>query len=114
MAADTLFTGYDHVAYATRDTDATVTVLRALGFAVTIYKQELARFKVFITKLVSAAGHVAEVVEPTGPGSVVSGVLADRAAAVYHTCFRANDFHQAFERLKRGGAVTITRPLRIP
>ena len=75
---DGLFTGYDHVAYATRDTDATVKVLEALGFTLKIYKEEIKKFNVYITKLVSERGHVAEVVEPVSSPSVVSDLLGDR------------------------------------
>jgi methylmalonyl-CoA/ethylmalonyl-CoA epimerase len=114
MSAEQLFRGYDHIAYATRNTDGTVALLEALGFSVGIHQQPLDKFKVRITKMVSPAGEVAEIVEPTSPSSVVSGFLAERGATVYHTCFRVTDFHEAFRRVKQAGAVVITRPMRIP
>ena len=113
MTEDGLFSGYDHVAYATRDTDATVKVLQELGFTVKIYKEEISKFNVYVTKLVSES-QVAEVVEPISAPSVVSDLLSERDATVYHTCFRTNDFHKARERMKRAGAVTITKPMEIP
>jgi 4-hydroxyphenylpyruvate dioxygenase-like putative hemolysin len=114
MPAEELFLGYDHIAYATQDTDATVKLLQELGFQVGIHKADLGKFKARITKMVSGAGDVAEIVEPTNSSSVVSALLADRGATVYHTCFRATDFHEAHARMKKAGAVTITRPMRIP
>lgn len=110
-----LFIGYDHVAYATRDTDASVKLFEALGFTVKIYKREIDKFNVFVTKLVSADSHVAELVESRGGASVVGQVLDDeKEAAVYHVCFKTNDFQRAQAKLKQAGAVTVTRPMRIP
>jgi len=41
-------------------------------------------------------------------------VLADREASIYHACFRTTDFHTALAKLKKLGAVAITKPMRIP
>lgn len=109
-----LFAGFDHVAWASRDTDATVGLLQALGFEVRVYKQPLDKFNVYVTKLMAASGHVAEVIEPRGPGSVVSRLLEHQEAAVYHVCFRTRDFRAAQAALQQAGAVTVTRPMRIP
>jgi 4-hydroxyphenylpyruvate dioxygenase-like putative hemolysin len=114
MSAPDLVSGYDHVAYATKNTDATVALLQSLGFAVTIYKEKLDRFDVYITKMVSRSGHVAEIVEPLGARSAVSAVLQTMDATVYHTCFRTDDFHATHRRLKEQGAVSVTNPMRIP
>jgi aminocarboxycyclopropane-forming enzyme len=116
MSDEPLFIGYDHVAYATRDTDATVEILEQLGFSLKIYKEELKKFNVYVTKLVSGGGAecVAEVVEPISSQSAVSGLIGDRGSMVYHACFRTNDLRKAQERLKSAGAVTVTRPMRIP
>lgn len=116
MDGPKLFGGFDHVAYATRDTDGTVRVLGELGFEVKIYKEELKKFNVYVTKLVSTENprDVAEVVEPLEGNSVVSRLLADKEAAVYHTCFRTRDFYKAQAALKRAGAVTISRAMEIP
>jgi aminocarboxycyclopropane-forming enzyme len=106
--------GYDHVAYATKDTDATVKILSALGFTVKIYKQEIDKFNVFITKMVSSGHDIVEIVEPRAASSVVTRLLGENQAAIYHACFKTHDFHGAQDRLKEAGAVTITRPMRIP
>ena len=105
---------YDHVAYATRDTDATVKVLSMLGFTLKIYKQEIDKFNVFITKMVSDGNDVVEIVEPKGSPSVVSNLLGENQATIYHACFRTQDFHGAREKLRNAGAVTVTKPMRIP
>jgi 4-hydroxyphenylpyruvate dioxygenase-like putative hemolysin len=114
MPVHKLVTGYDHVAYATRNTDATVALLTTLGFVLAIYKRKIDRFNVYITKMVSAAGHVAEIVEPSGPRSVVSGILENTEATVYHACFLTQDFHATHRRLRDFGAVSVTNPMRIP
>jgi 4-hydroxyphenylpyruvate dioxygenase-like putative hemolysin len=114
MSDSELSTGYDHVAYATKDTDATVKLLTTLGFTVKIYKQEIEKFNVFITKMVSRDNHVAEIVEPRGAPSVVSKLLDGNEATIYHACFKTDDFEGARERLREAGAVTITKPMRIP
>jgi aminocarboxycyclopropane-forming enzyme len=114
MSDRELFIGYDHVAYATRDTDATVKLLEVLGFAVKIHRQELDKFNVYVTKMMLNGGAVAEIVEPRGERSAVSKVLADKESSVYHACFKTNDFHAALDKLKKFGAVTITKPMRIP
>ena len=114
MADEELFIGFDHVAYATRDTDATVKVLEQLGFTLRIYKREIQRFNVYITKMISHDKSVAEVVEPITSPSVVSALLKDREATVYHSCFLTNDFNAARKRMKKMGAVTITKPMHIP
>ena len=114
MADEELFIGFDHVAYATRDTDATVRLLEQLGFILKIYKREIPKFNVYITKMMSCNSHVAEIVEPISSPSVVSALLTGRDATVYHSCFLTNDFTKARERMKKMGAVTITKPMRIP
>jgi aminocarboxycyclopropane-forming enzyme len=114
VADDRLFIGYDHVAYATRDTDATVKLLSLMGMELRVYKQPLDRFGCLITKMVSG-DDVAEIVEPQpGEASVVSRLLGDKDATVYHTCFRTNDIRAAAQALKALGALTITHPMRIP
>jgi len=105
---------YDHVAYATTDTDATVKILSTLGFTLKIYKQEIDSFNVFITKMVSSQRDVVEIVEPRGASSVVSRLLARTPATIYHACFRTDDFRAASESLKQAGVLTITKPMRIP
>ncbi len=112
MAADGVFDGFDHVSYATLDTDATVEIFRALGFELRNYKEAQDDFGVLISKLVSPAGDVIEVVEPRGADSAVGKLLRDQnqKTMVYHTCFRTADFEAACARLKRAGALTITKP----
>ena len=114
MPEEPLFIGFDHVAYATHDTDATVRLLELMGFQLKFYKEPLDRFGCYITKMLSGED-VAEIVEPRpGESSVVSRLLEGRDATVYHTCFRTNDLLAATRELKRQGALVITKPMRIP
>lgn len=112
MAAEGDRVGLDHVSYATRDTDATVAVLRTLGFELRNYKEPQADFGVLISKLVSPTGDVVEVVEPHGDGSVISKLLRDhkQQTMVYHACFRTDDFEATYAQLKRAGALTLSPP----
>lgn len=104
--------GFDHVSYATLDTDATVEILRALGFELRNYKEGQSDFDVFISKMVGPAGDVVEVVEPRSADSAVSKLLRDQnqKTMVYHTCFRTEDFEGTCARLKRAGALTVSKP----
>ena len=113
MSDRELFTGYDHIAYATRDTDASIKLLEALGFEVKVHRQVIERFNVYMTKMVLNGGPVAELIEPCGERSAVSRVVADKQASVYHACYRTRDFAAAFDKLKQLGAVAITKPMRI-
>ncbi|MEA2663498.1 MAG: aminocarboxycyclopropane-forming enzyme [Candidatus Eremiobacteraeota bacterium] len=104
--------GFDHVSYATLDTDATVEILRALGFELHNYKEGQSDFDVFISKMVGPEGDVVEVVEPRSADSAVSKLLRDQnqKTMVYHTCFRTDDFEGTCARLKRAGALTVSKP----
>jgi catechol 2,3-dioxygenase-like lactoylglutathione lyase family enzyme len=110
--ADEVFAGLDHVSYATLDTDATVEIFRVLGFELRNYKEAQSDFDVLISKMVSPAGDVIEIVEPSGPESAVGKMLRDQnqKTMIYHTCFRTDDFDAAVARLKRAGALTISKP----
>ena len=112
MAVDEVFAGFDHVSYATRDTDATVAVFRALGFELRNYKELQDDFDVLISKMVSPGGDVIEIVEPRGADNPVGKLLRDQnqQTMVYHTCFRTTDFEAACARLKRAGALTVSPP----
>lgn len=104
--------GFDHVSYATLDTDATVELFRALGFELRNYKEAQNDFNVRISKMVGPAGDVIEIVEPGGADSAVSRLLRDQnqKTMVYHTCFRTDDFEATCARLKRAGALTVSKP----
>lgn len=104
--------GFDHVSYATLDTDATVELFRALGFELRVYKEAQNDFNVLISKMVGPTGDVIEIVEPRGADSAVSKLLRDQnqKTMVYHTCFRTDDFEATYARLKRAGALTVSKP----
>ena len=112
MAAEKPLSGFDHVSYATRDTDATIAVFRALGFDVRVYKEAQDDFDVVISKMVSPGGDVIEIVEPRGEESTVGRLLRDhkQQTMVYHACFRTDDFEATYAQLKRAGALTLSPP----
>ncbi len=115
MPDNDFFTGYDHISYATKDTDATVAILTALGFVLKNYKEGQDDYDVYVTKMVSSAGDVAEIVEPRSEASAVSEILRklQQQTVVYHTCFRTTDFDAAHAALKRAGAVSIFKPTTV-
>lgn len=106
--------GCDHIAYATRDTDATIRLLEMLGFRTVIYKQPLERFGVSISKLMSSRGDIVEVVEPLSQGSSVSRLLAQSSATIYHAAFRTDAFGLTREALLAAGALSVSSPTTIP
>lgn len=103
-------TGIDHVAYATRNTDNTIGFLATLGFDVKIYKVVIEKQNVYVSKVSNQKGDVIEIVEPIGYPSAFDDILGERDAAVYHTCFMVDDFEEIVSKVKKAGAIAITRP----
>lgn len=104
----------DHIAYATRSTEKTSAFFTALGFEVLFHKQPIDTFGVLITKLRSPAGEIVEVVEPLCADSVVSRLLVNVEACVYHVAFRVGDMQATQASLASLGGVTVTTPMAIP
>ncbi|MDH1624075.1 VOC family protein [Stutzerimonas stutzeri] len=104
----------DHIAYATRSTEKTLAFFTALGFEVLFHRQPIEKFGVLITKLRSPAGEIIEVVEPFRPNSVVSRLLQDVEACLYHAAFRVGDLPTAQATLAGIGGVTVTTAMTIP
>jgi aminocarboxycyclopropane-forming enzyme len=104
--------GLDHIAYATRDADATTRILAALGFEVAIHRQPVDRFGVAVTKTIAVdhADSVVELVEPRGPRSAVHALVQRHPCALYHACFRTDDLERTRARLLAAGAITISAP----
>ena len=108
------YLGIDHIAYATRSTEKTSAFFTALGFEVLFHRQPIDKFGVFITKLRSPAGEIVEVVEPFRPDSVVSRLLQDVDACLYHAAFRVSDLSATQASLAQIGGVTVTTAMTIP
>ncbi|WP_314388488.1 VOC family protein [Pseudomonas brenneri] len=104
----------DHIAYATRSTQKTAAFFTALGFEVLFHRQPIEKFGVLITKLRSPAGEIVEVVEPSRPDSVVSRLLVNVEACLYHAACRVNDLQASQVSLAGLGAVTVTTAMSIP
>lgn len=114
MKNESILHGCDHVAYATRNTDATISLLRTLGFSPVIYKRPLERFGVLVSKLGSLRGDLVEVVEPISDRSSVSRLLRTQSATLYHAAFRTPYFNTTRSDLLGIGALSISRPAVIP
>ncbi|AOI76840.1 MULTISPECIES: VOC family protein [unclassified Burkholderia] len=106
--------GCDHIAYATRDADATIRLLEMLGFSTVVYKQPLERFGVSISKMMSPRGDIVEIVEPASPTSSVSRLLAHASTVLYHAAFRTGTFGATREALLAAGALSVSSPATIP
>lgn len=104
----------DHIAYATRSTEKTSAFFKTLGFEVLFHRQPIETFGVFITKLRSPAGEIVEVVEPFRADSVVSRLLLDVEACIYHVAFKVGDLHTTQASLAKIGGVTVTNAMTIP
>ncbi|BAI73715.1 coronamic acid synthetase (plasmid) [Azospirillum sp. B510] len=109
-----VFRSIDHVAYATRDAARAAAFYEALGFEKIVDAQPIEAFGVHITKLRSPVGEIVELVEPFRDNSVVSRLLLDVEACLYHVAFRVDDMTLAGQALRAQGALTITEPMDIP
>src|SRR3990167_5432951 len=106
---------FDHIAYATNHTDNSMEIFSILGFKNQLfYKQKIDKFSSYITKLQSATGQVLELVEPYSNQSVVSKILQNQQAIIYHSAFFTADLILTLTQLKKAGAVIITEPMTIP
>ncbi|QIH11022.1 MULTISPECIES: VOC family protein [unclassified Pseudomonas] len=108
------YLGIDHIAYATRSTQKTAAFFTALGFEVLFHRQPIDKFGVLITKLRSPTGEIVEVVEPFRPDSVVSRLLVNVEACIYHAAFRVDDLAATQASLAGIGGVTVTNVMTIP
>lgn len=106
---------FDHIAFATNDTDETMKVISLIGFdEVLFYKQPLIKFNSYITKLKSKQGSVVELVEPSSQQSVVKKILKGREATIYHSAFLSKDLNSTLELLRSAGTIIVTEPMSIP
>lgn len=106
---------FDHIAFATRDTDKSIEIFSLLGFNKELfYKKEIEKFNSCITKLQSISGQVIELVEPSSEQSVVRNLLKDKNATIYHSAFLTSDLMTLLVQLRSVGAVLVTEPMEIP
>lgn len=85
------------------DPRKTSAFFKTLGFEVLFHRQPIETFGVFITKLRSPAGEIVEVVEPFRADSVVSRLLVDVEACIYHVAFKVGDLHTTQASLAKIG-----------
>jgi len=106
---------FDHVAFATTKTDASIEIFAILGFdRMLFYKKNISKFESLITKLTSLKGQIIEIVEPSSEKSVVHRLLKSYQGTVYHTAFLVNDIEKTIVQLKELGTIVITEPMSIP
>lgn len=105
----------DHVAFATKFTDESSKVFHILGFEnVLFYRQPIEKFDVYITKLQSNGGQLIELVEPISSTSVISKLLTNQSATIYHSAFLTNDLLDTLNKLRKANVIVITEPMTIP
>ncbi len=102
--------GIDHIAYATKDTDKTVEFLQSFGFEIKVYKRSFEKHKAYVTKLINKNGDIVEIVEPQQFPSIYDAILGDNETAVYHICFKVEDFAHTYEIMRRAGAIPLSKP----
>lgn len=106
---------FDHIAYATIDTNKTLGVFAILGFKQQLfYKEPIDKFGCYISKIQSEYGQVLEIVEPHSELNVVKRLLQDRKATIYHSAFFTPNLMDTLAQLKKAGVVIITEPMDIP
>lgn len=106
---------FDHVAFATNDTDKSVEVFSVLGFDKTLFhKKSMEKFGSYITKLESQTGQIIELVEPETEQSVVKKLLGSCDASIYHSAFYSKNLMETLKKLKALGAILVTEPQSIP
>lgn len=105
----------DHIAFATTNSDKAMEIFKVLGFTESVhYKKNIDKFSSKITKLQAPTGEVIELVEPDNENSVVSRILKDHKANVYHSAFLVDDIQETLDKLTAIGAIIITEPMAIP
>lgn len=106
---------FDHIAYATKDTNKTIEIFSILGFRNQLfYKKPIERFGCYISKIQSEYGQVLEIVEPHSEKNVVAKLLQNREATIYHSAFFTPNLMDTLAQLKKAGVIIITEPMDIP
>jgi hypothetical protein len=105
----------DHVACLVRDTAESVEALRPFFPEVTLLRKAHELQRAYITYLSTAEGRVTiELVEPFENNKLLEGRL-DRAKQLcipYHIGLTVDEFETEYNRLRRGGWLTLTRPFQ--
>lgn len=90
----------DHIGIAVKSLDA-VKIYEALGLS--IDHVETVEMQGVRTAFLSAGDATIELLEPTGPGSMVAKFIDKRGEGIHHICFRVDDIEAHIGRLKAQG-----------
>ncbi len=90
----------DHIGIAVKSLDA-VKIYEALGLS--IDHVETVPAQGVRTAFLSAGDANIELLEPTGPGSMVAKFIDKRGEGIHHICFRVDDIEAHIGRLKAQG-----------
>lgn len=101
----------DHIAYAVKSTDKSIKAFSLIYPKIIQYKCVEKNQNVLITYLSTQKGdHYIELVEPLGEENPVKNILKTKDSAMYHLCYRVNDFKQSIALLKKNKYLMITTP----
>jgi methylmalonyl-CoA/ethylmalonyl-CoA epimerase len=104
---------FDHLAYLARDTAQSVEAFRPFFPEITLLRQAHKAQGAYITYLSTADGRITiELVEPFQHNKLLADRL-DREKSQclpYHIALAVNDFQTAYNRMRRHGWLTLTRP----
>lgn len=99
----------DHLGVAVRSLDAALEFYeKQLGFAVGL-RETVEQERVNVAML-PAGGSRIELLEPTGPDSVIAKFIERRGEGLHHVAVKVPDLNATVERLKSGGARLLNDP----
>jgi LAO/AO transport system kinase len=101
----------NHVGVAVRNIDEAL-AFWANGLGMRVMLRETVGGEGVQVAMLDAGGSRVELLEPTGPDSVVAKFLATRGPGVHHLALGIRDFRAAVDRLKAGGARLLGEPKR--
>ena len=102
-----------HIGYLVKKINAAVKEFEHLGFAIThdIAYDDYRKINIcFLEK----DGYVVELVSPTDPSSVVTGLLKKYKNSPYHICYESEHFEEDYIRLQKEGYTAIGVPAPAP
>jgi methylmalonyl-CoA/ethylmalonyl-CoA epimerase len=101
----------DHISYAVRSTDEAIKSFGLFYPDIVTYRYLEKGQNVFISYLSSdSVDHRIELVEPAGNPNPVENMLKTMPTALYHVCYRVDDFSETIEQLKGAGFYMVTEP----
>ena len=101
----------DHIAYAVKSTDETIKEFRSIYPNVPVYKCFEKSQNVYITYLSNEfEDYNIELIEGVSSPNPVENILKSRDVALYHLCYKVDDFNKAISYFKAKNFFMITSP----